>query len=67
MVRFRINFALASGAASPNFLGAKVFDFRRATALLFGTPLRRFPKHKMTTYAKNVGWPWPPAPLWLRL
>jgi len=29
-----------------------MFDFRRATIFLFGTPLL---KHKMTRYAKNFG------------
>jgi len=30
-----------SGVASPKFRGAKMFDFRRPTVFLFGTP---FPK-----------------------
>jgi len=40
-------------------LGAKMFDFRRATVFLFG---RRFSKHKMTRYAKNFGGYVPPGP-----
>jgi len=27
-----------NGVASPNFGGAKMFDFRQATVFLFGTP-----------------------------
>ena len=42
--------AQTSGVASPKFLGAKMF--RRATVFCLG---RRFSKHKMTRYAKNVG------------
>ena len=41
-----------SGVASPNFfLGGKMFDFRRITLFCFE---KRFSKHKMTMYSKNL-------------
>ena len=56
-----------SGAASPKTLGveniwrgAKIFYFRRATVFCLGY---YFSKHKMTRYAKNLGWLEPLATL----
>jgi len=48
-----------SGAVSPNFWGAKMFHFRRATVYCLG---HRFPKHKMTGYAKNLAGAWSAGP-----
>ena len=43
-----------------NFLGAKMFDFRRVRVFCLGC---RLPKHEMTIHAKNSGGMAPWAPL----
>jgi len=54
-----------SGAASLKFKWVAImFDFKRATVFLFGTPLF---KAKMTKYAKMFEGGMPLRPSWLRL
>jgi len=53
-----------SGVASPKFLGGgKMFDLGDQKYFCLD---RRFTKHKMTRYGKNLR-EWPPRPPWLRL
>jgi len=46
------------------FLGAKSFDFKRATVYCLGY---RLSKHKMTRCAINLREAWPQWPSWMRL
>ena len=52
--------ASGSGVASPKFLGSKSLTLREQRYNCLG---RRFSKHKMTRYAKNLGGAWPPDPM----